>query len=345
MKQEPEQYNFAEEILITKTELEEKNIMIDELKQKVDESKTECAYQLRLKDNQNAESLKDMSKKSQIERQQTKSEMNKLALEIDSMRKNRLLELNAIDKKNVKEMLEQSDTYKSKLVIEYDKYDKLMAEYNKIKEASVKRVEELEKSIEKKVEKIKKEFNAKLSGYEDEVKSREKSNDEKIKSIEEILKQTEEDADKEILEIKTKYEKELKFERETLIKVRGELGISKKKNLSCQKDLDSRKENIEWMGKEQHRMKGDIKINEKDKLDLKKEIKTRDNSILEKEKEITVLKRELRHMENTKFVFQHKISALQDEIKPKDDKINLLKQQILDMEVRRNGPFLPLYVL
>ena len=77
MKQEPEKYNFAEEILITKTELEEKNILIDELKQKVDESKTECAYQLRLKDNQNAEALKEMSKKSQIEKQQTKSEMRK----------------------------------------------------------------------------------------------------------------------------------------------------------------------------------------------------------------------------------------------------------------------------
>ena len=161
MKQEQEKYNYADEILITKTELEEKNILIDELKQKVDESKTECAYQLRLKDNQNAETLKDMSKKSQIERQQSKSEMNKLSLEIDNMKKNRLLELDDIDKKNVKEMLAQSDTYKAKLVVEYDKYDKLMAEYNKIKEASVKKVEDLEKSIEKKVERIKDEFNAK----------------------------------------------------------------------------------------------------------------------------------------------------------------------------------------
>ena len=50
VKEEQEKYIYAEEILITKTELEEKNILIDELKQKVDESKTECAYQLRLKD-------------------------------------------------------------------------------------------------------------------------------------------------------------------------------------------------------------------------------------------------------------------------------------------------------
>ena len=44
-----EPYTFAVEILITKSELEEKNNLIEDLKQKVDESKTECAYQLRLK--------------------------------------------------------------------------------------------------------------------------------------------------------------------------------------------------------------------------------------------------------------------------------------------------------
>ena len=46
---EVEPYTFAVEILITKSELEEKNNLIEDLKQKVDESKTECAYQLRLK--------------------------------------------------------------------------------------------------------------------------------------------------------------------------------------------------------------------------------------------------------------------------------------------------------
>ena len=114
-QQEQEKYNYAEEILITKTELEQKNILIDELKQKVDESKTECAYQLRLKDNQNAETLKEMSKKAQIEKQQMKSEMNKLSLEIDNMKKNRLLELDEMNNKRKRSLLDQADSYKSKL--------------------------------------------------------------------------------------------------------------------------------------------------------------------------------------------------------------------------------------
>ena len=47
--------------------------------------------------------------------------------------------------------------------------------------------------------------------------------------MEEILKQTEEDADKEILELKTKYEKLLRTEREANVRMRGESGIIKKK--------------------------------------------------------------------------------------------------------------------
>ena len=204
VEQEQEQYNFAEEILITKTELEEKNILIDELKQKVDESKTECAYQLRLKDNQNAETLKEMAKKSQVEKQQMKSEMNKLSLEIDNLKRDKVVVVDDLKNKNERLLIEQADTYKTKLVTEYDKYEKLESEYEKIKKASVKKVEDLEKSIEMRVEKIKEEFNDKLSVYEEEVKQREKANEEKIRSVEEILKQTEEDADKEIIEMKTR---------------------------------------------------------------------------------------------------------------------------------------------
>ena len=130
-----------------------------------------------------------------------KSQITSLTLEIEALKKGRMNETDTLMKQNERAMIDQSDMFKSKLVIEYDKYDKLESEYNTMKEASVKKVEELEKSIEKRVEKIKKEFDNKLSIYEEEVKSRERNNEEKIKSMEEILKQTEEDADKEILEI------------------------------------------------------------------------------------------------------------------------------------------------
>ena len=92
--------------------------------------------------------------------------------------------------------------------------------YNNMKDLNKKKTEELEASIEKRVEKIKAEFDKKLVQKENQIKEREIQTEQKIRTVEEILKQTEEDADKEILEMKTKYEMELKKERESNVKLR-----------------------------------------------------------------------------------------------------------------------------
>ena len=100
-----------------------------------------------------------MSKKAQVEKQHMKSDMNKLSLEIDNLKRTKVHELEEMKIMNERSLIDQAEGFKSRLVVEYDKFDKLQEEYNKIKEASVKKVEELEKSIESRVEKIKQEFN------------------------------------------------------------------------------------------------------------------------------------------------------------------------------------------
>ena len=59
-----------------------------------------------------------------------------------------------------------------------------------------------------------------------------------------MLRQTEEDADKEILELKTRYEKALRAEREGNVQLRGESGILKKKFSTAIKDGEEHRANI-----------------------------------------------------------------------------------------------------
>ena len=299
-------------------------------------------------DNQNEELMREVKKEALEEKKNSKAKITALERDIEEQKKARAAEVERDKKETEQTLIDQSDMYKAKLVVEYEKFEKLQEEFELMKVSSVEKVKLLESSIENKVLKIKDEFNLKLSVYEGEVKEREKVNEEKVKSMEEILKQTEEDADKEILEIKTRYESELKMERETLVRVRGELGILKKKYSGSQKEMESQKGNIDWMNKEQGRLKTDIKNNEKDKVELKKEMKGRDMTILDKEKEITQLKKEMRQMENTRFhlilslltivlmyftryVLSHKIKVLQDEIKPKEDRIEVVCDGILGL--------------
>ena len=99
-------------------------MLIDDLKQKVDESKTECAYQLRLKDNQNTELIKEIQKKAKGEKESLGKTIVSLQQDIDCIKKENDNILGKVKVGNERTLLEQSDMYKNKLVVEYDKYDK-----------------------------------------------------------------------------------------------------------------------------------------------------------------------------------------------------------------------------
>ena len=138
----------------------------------MDESKTECAYQLRLKDNQNVEQIKEINKKARGEKDVLSKSILTLQQDIGNMTKEnegKLQSVSVVDcffflflfqvsALNERTLQDQGDMYKSKLVIEYDKFDGMEAAYNDMKEINKKKTEELERSIEQRVEKIQKEF-------------------------------------------------------------------------------------------------------------------------------------------------------------------------------------------
>ena len=114
--------------------------------------------------------------------------------------------------------------------------------------------------------------------------------------------QTEEDADKEILELKTKYEKTLRFERETNVRLRGEAGIVKKKLQAVLKDTDEHKSSMQKMSLENQKLHSSIRNLEKDINDLKTEIRTRDDAIADKEKRTTDLKRNAVELDKNRYM-------------------------------------------
>jgi len=70
---------YAEEILITRSDLEEKNTIMSELKTRVEELKMENEYQLRLKDMNYNEKIKELTEKfiQEMESLKTKNQVLK----------------------------------------------------------------------------------------------------------------------------------------------------------------------------------------------------------------------------------------------------------------------------
>ena len=76
------EFTYAAEILITKSELEDKNRRVFTLQQQVDETKTESEYQLRLKDNKYIEEGRIAKKKFNAELTEMKNVIQRMEADI-----------------------------------------------------------------------------------------------------------------------------------------------------------------------------------------------------------------------------------------------------------------------
>lgn len=153
----------------------------------------------------------------------------------------------------------------------------------------------------------------------------------KTKEHELIKQQIEDDADREIYELKTIHEKELKDEQDANVKLRGELAIVKKKLMASQKEIDDLQHNVYSLENEHVKFKGIIVGLEKDIADLKKEISERDATIQDKERRIFELKSKNQELEKFKFILDFKIKELQSQIEPRERAIREQTEQINDM--------------
>ena len=142
------EFEYANEILITKSELEEKNRLVFNLQQQVDETRTESEYQLRLKDNKFAEEFKMAKKQSEAEIGELTQQITRLQTDMRNTARLHETDIGHSQEENEKAMVDMAEQYKSKLIVEYQKFDNLEEKYNNLKttyESKMKAVEKLTK--------------------------------------------------------------------------------------------------------------------------------------------------------------------------------------------------------
>lgn len=301
---EATKFEYANDILITKTELEEKNKMMLSLEQQVDETRTESEYQLRLKDNQFAEEAQIRQKQFNNQLADLRQAIHKAQNTIENNKKQHENTVRVLKEENENATIRKTDYYKEKLIVEYQRFEELKEETTATKSRFEKRLLELEDSKARSLHEKDLQSARTLEAKEAEIAAREKEIEMRVKAVEEMLKQTEEDADKEILELKTKYERILRQEREANVRLRGEAGVMKKRLQSTIKDGEEFKTSIQKVTGENQRLQQTIKALERDISEMKKEIKSRDDTIAEREKTITDIKRTCMELEKNRWRVQ-----------------------------------------
>ncbi|XP_044157486.1 cilia- and flagella-associated protein 57 [Bufo gargarizans] len=323
---------YAEEVLITKSDLEEKNQVMLELKTRVEELKMESEYQLRLKDMNYNEKLKELTEKFIQEMEVLKTTNQVLKAEAEKQELKHQDELAEVIERHSRELQDLETANNQKLLLEYEKYQELQVKSQRMQEEDERQLHELEESKSQALEELTEHYEAKLHEKAAQLQQAQDEARQQLRELEETKKQIEEDGDREIQDIKIKYERRLREEREISLRLKGESGIMRKKFSSLQKDIEERAADIERMKMEEQKLKGVIKSLEKDIQGLKREIQERDETIQDKEKRIYDLKKKNQELEKFKFVLDYKIKELKKQIEPRENDIKEMKEQIQEME-------------
>ncbi|XP_046324350.1 cilia- and flagella-associated protein 57 isoform X7 [Marmota monax] len=323
---------FAEEVLVTKTDMEEKAQIMLELKTRVEELKMENEYQLRLKDMNYSEKIKELTDKflQEMESLKTKNQVLRTEKEKQDISHRERIE-DLLDKQN-RELQDLECCNNQKLLLEYEKYQELQLKSQRMQEEYEKQLRDNDETKSQALEELTEFYEAKLQEKTTLLEEAQEDVRQQLREFEETKKQIEEDEDREIQDIKIKYEKKLREEKESNLRLKGETGIMRKKFSSLQKEIEERTNDIEMLKGEQEKLQGVIRSLEKDIQGLKREIQERDETIQDKEKRIYDLKKKNQELEKFKFVLDYKIKELKKQIEPRENEIKEMKEQIQEME-------------
>ncbi|OQS07328.1 WD repeat-containing protein 65-like [Thraustotheca clavata] len=323
---------FAEEILVTKSDLEEKNTLMIELKNKVDELTLHNEYQLRLKDMNYNEHLKEVTEKFTHEIEQEKNKFELLREDKNDIEMEYEERVKQMEEKHEQQMQEIEAEYQQKIMKEVEKYQDVLQQREQQRAKWQQEQQVLINTHERYVSEVTEDFEQRLDEDRQLRMQMEDEREELQKEFIETRTQLEEDIDVEIEGLKKRYEDKLAAEREATLRYKGENGIMKKKFTALQKDIEDQRDAIKNLLEKEKNLFEQIKNLEKEIQALKREIRGRDETIGEKEKRIYDLKKKNQELEKFKFVLDYKIKELKRQIEPRENEIADMKEQIKEMD-------------
>lgn len=263
---------YADEILVTKSDLEEKNSMMTELKTRVEELKMENEYQLRLKDMNFNEKIKQVTEKfmQEIETLKITSTVLRTDKEKEEIRHDE--EMTDERDRHAKDLVELENFQNVKLMAEYDKYQELQTKTAELQDQWEHQMREMQNQKNMALDELNKHFELRLFEKQTEMDQLQEEIKKHVAEYEETARETEQDADTEIIEFRHRYETKLKEEKEIVLRLKGENGIMRKKFNSLQGEIDTHKGEISKMYNEEKKLHSVIKSLEKDISGLKKEV-------------------------------------------------------------------------
>mmetsp|Transcript_2588 Transcript_2588/g.4777 ORF Transcript_2588/g.4777 Transcript_2588/m.4777 type:complete len:1201 (+) Transcript_2588:52-3654(+) len=322
----------ADEILVTRTFLDDKQSQLSELERQVDELSNQQEFQLRHRDGYHKEEMVELEEKYTAEIDQERQKFDLLREEKNDAEMEAEENIKSLAERHAQETQALEGKFQNKMMQEVGRYQKLAAERESIHRSWEGEHQQLMGKHGRQVQEMQREFEEKQSGDKNSIQRimEEKRLTEDVHN--ETMRQLEQDTDREIEELKEDKEARLKEEKNDKVRLRGQAGIHKRNHEELKRQMQRKEEELRQYQEEARKKQDKIEILQKERDHNVKEIRQRDTTIGDKEGKIYDLKKQNQELEKFKFVLDYKIKELKAEVDPKNDSIAEMKKQIQAMD-------------
>lgn len=323
---------WAEEILVSKAELEEKVTTISELQAKVDELTNQNAAQISRREQTCREKLKEFKDKYKTELDQDKKRYRSLEEEKANMEKQYALKVEALHNLQKLKLQELDSHFKHKLRVEEERYRELERKLQNDKQRWTQIATDRESKYTQEKDQLRTEYTAKLKQEIDETARLEAEKARVVAEFENTKRLIEEQADRELDELKAYYDVKLTEERNATIRLKEENDVKKRLYSSLKAEINKNLEELSKKTDKQKSLQSQISSLENDISSHKKEIKEREATIADKVNRIFELKKKNQELEKFKFVLDYKISELKRQVRPRELEMKKRGEQLGQMQ-------------
>lgn len=334
-----DEHGKCSDIIVPRQHLIDLQDRLKNLDQRIGEKSEEFQYHLQHIAKTHSQSMETVRLDYEAILERHKAENVSLKVKHAIERENLLAKIAHINEVHEKQMLELEETFNKKLIAEFEQSAVLQTKIDETKEEYEKLLRKSSQCLQKTIDRLQQSCNVQLEQQKEEIRLLTDEIKSKKSEFVQYCKQLHTDNDRQLLDMQTKFEAQLKEMDDAIVHWRTAAGIANRKVDAFVTNIEQLKQDKSILVAEHEQKKQQIEQLLQDRSELQRELTIRDQIACEKDSRLTHVTQTIQQQNVAKQHLNRHIADLQSqielqhtEIQSKVDLIKTLEREKRAME-------------
>lgn len=327
-----DEHGKCSDIIVSRQHLIDLQDRQKNLSQRITEKSEEFQYQLQHIAKTQSQSMEMVRLNYEAILAKQKDEYASLEAKHAAEKYNLLAKIADINETHEKQMLELEETFNKKLIAEFEQSAALQTKIDEIKEEYEKLLRKSSQCLQTTIDRLQHSFNVQLEQHKEEIRQLTEEIKSKKSEFVQYCKQLHTDNDRQLADLQSKFEAQLKDVDDAIVHWRTAAGIANRKVDAFATNFEKLKQEKSILVGEHEQKKQQIEQLLHDRSELQRELTIRDQIACEKDSRLTHVTQTIQQQNATKQHLNRHIADLQSQIDRQDREIQSKNELIKTLE-------------